>query len=398
MKKIIVLFLIFALEVPAFSQWQQVWNGMGQTRTVTALFQYDTILLAGLVYQGGYANGIYRSTNEGLTWAQTSLNNRDVWHFTSSGSVKYASTSEGIYSSVTANIWTSFALNNKNVYEMAINGSYMYAGTQDDGVYYSTNEGGSWTQSFLNNRSIWALAVLNNFVIAGTYNNGIYYSTDNGYIWNQSSMTGYTVKRIIFHGTTAYACATNGVFRSTNYGASWLPFGLAGKDVNEIQIREPYIYAATIYSGTYILSMQGATLSQINTGFPAGDIDVYSLLFTNNYLLAGTYGKSVWRRSINEIGIEQVSSQMPSAFKLSQNYPNPFNPVTNINFDLPKESSVKLTVYDALGKEVTVLVNQHLGAGSYNADWNASDYPSGIYFYKLEAGSFVETKKMILIK
>ncbi len=97
-------------------------------------------------------------------------------------------------------------------------------------------------------------------------------------------------------------------------------------------------------------------------------------------------------------GIRQISSEVPNTYSLNQNYPNPFNPTTNIHFAITKSSFVKLVVYDVLGKEAATLVNEKLESGSYNADWDASNYPSGVYFYKLEAGSFVDTKKMILIK
>lgn len=110
-----------------------------------------------------------------------------------------------------------------------------------------------------------------------------------------------------------------------------------------------------------------------------------------------SYGGSTIKYS-QPIGIQTTSTEIPNKFSLSQNYPNPFNPVTNITFDLPKESFVKLKIYDALGKEISILANQDLKAGSYKIDWDASNYPSGVYFYKLEAGSFVESKKMILIK
>lgn len=98
------------------------------------------------------------------------------------------------------------------------------------------------------------------------------------------------------------------------------------------------------------------------------------------------------------VGIIANNNELPKEFNLSQNFPNPFNPVTNISFDLPKESFVKLVVYNSLGKEVLILANQDLKAGSYKVDWDASIYSSGVYFYKLDAGSYVETKKMILIK
>ncbi len=98
------------------------------------------------------------------------------------------------------------------------------------------------------------------------------------------------------------------------------------------------------------------------------------------------------------VGINQLSSEIPGEFSLSQNYPNPFNPLTNIQFSVPKETLIRFTVYDMLGKEIEVLVNRTMHPGTYSAEWNASAYPSGVYYYKLEAGSFTETKKMVLIK
>ena len=83
---------------------------------------------------------------------------------------------------------------------------------------------------------------------------------------------------------------------------------------------------------------------------------------------------------------------------MHQNYPNPFNPVTNIQFDLPKSGSVKLSVYNILGEEIETLHNGVLSAGSYKVDFNASSYASGIYFYRLETENFVAVKKFVLMK
>lgn len=98
------------------------------------------------------------------------------------------------------------------------------------------------------------------------------------------------------------------------------------------------------------------------------------------------------------IGIHNISGEVPRKYKISQNYPNPFNPVTNIEFSLPNAGFVKLIVFDILGKEIETIVNQNLSPGSYRADWNAANFPGGVYFYRLETESFTETKKMILIK
>jgi len=93
-----------------------------------------------------------------------------------------------------------------------------------------------------------------------------------------------------------------------------------------------------------------------------------------------------------------VSSVLPGEFSLSQNYPNPFNPVTKINFTIPKQGFVNLKVYNILGKEVMTLVNEVRQAGSYNAVFNGADLSSGVYFYKLEATGFSDTKRMIFLK
>jgi hypothetical protein len=101
---------------------------------------------------------------------------------------------------------------------------------------------------------------------------------------------------------------------------------------------------------------------------------------------------------INPIGIEPISSEIPARFSLKQNYPNPFNPVTNIEFDIAKTSTVTLVLYNSLGQEVRTLINEQLKPGSYKYDFHAGDLPSGAYFYRLIAGDFVQTNKMILVK
>ncbi len=100
---------------------------------------------------------------------------------------------------------------------------------------------------------------------------------------------------------------------------------------------------------------------------------------------------------LNTTGISEVGGD-PVMFSLSQNYPNPFNPSTKIEFTLAKNSFAKVIVFDDLGRELGVLVNGELTAGSHVIIWNAENFPSGIYFYQLKAGDYTECKKMILIK
>ena len=99
---------------------------------------------------------------------------------------------------------------------------------------------------------------------------------------------------------------------------------------------------------------------------------------------------------INPTGVEKKT--MAIEFRLDQNYPNPFNPKTNISFELPEESNVKVRVFDILGNEVLTLVNSRLEAGRHEITWNASDYSSGIYFYRLETKDNSATMKMTLLK
>lgn len=90
--------------------------------------------------------------------------------------------------------------------------------------------------------------------------------------------------------------------------------------------------------------------------------------------------------------------QIPVSFELAQNYPNPFNPSTTINFSIPKASDVTLTIYDALGREVARLVDEHRAPGTYSVDWNAGNQASGIYFYRIATEQNVQVKKMVLVK
>lgn len=132
--------------------------------------------------------------------------------------------------------------------------------------------------------------------------------------------------------------------------------------------------------------------------------DANNQLFTFNFTKqpnAVTFDPNaniVLKQGTTLLGVETVSNETPSKFALKQNYPNPFNPVTNINFEIPKESFVKITVYDNLGRVMNILANEKYNAGSYSVSFDASKLSSGLYFYKLEAGNFVETKSMILTK
>lgn len=98
------------------------------------------------------------------------------------------------------------------------------------------------------------------------------------------------------------------------------------------------------------------------------------------------------------IGIEPISGNIPANYSIKQNFPNPFNPTTNIRFDIPKSSFVKISVYDVMGRELENLVNTQLKAGEYMVKWDAARYSSGIYFYSINTDGYNITKKMMLVK
>lgn len=145
-------------------------------------------------------------------------------------------------------------------------------------------------------------------------------------------------------------------------------------------------------------------------------IETYMIMQSNNRLssFTGNYsslkpksitgGYKLLREKLNRKRRNRAHETIPSAYKLSQNYPNPFNPVTKISYDLPVNATINLTIYDVLGREVKRLVNNELkSAGSYIAEFNAQNYASGVYFYRIEATDlsgkkFVASKKMVLVK
>ena len=112
---------------------------------------------------------------------------------------------------------------------------------------------------------------------------------------------------------------------------------------------------------------------------------------------SGAIGYATAPDSIPTIGITN-EGVIPDRYELSQNYPNPFNPETVIRYSLPKAENVSLVVYNLIGEEVAYLINERKPAGSYTVAWDASNLASGIYFYRLQAGDFVQTRKMVLLK
>ncbi|MBL8017395.1 MAG: T9SS type A sorting domain-containing protein [Ignavibacteria bacterium] len=143
---------------------------------------------------------------------------------------------------------------------------------------------------------------------------------------------------------------------------------------------------------------------QLDYTTPSGNY-TYITIERNGYFSGAVFAAKdnggISRTFFLSLGITQISSVIPGRFALKQNYPNPFNPVTKIRFSIPpgnSNSKIYLGVYDITGRLVKQLVNEKMSAGVYEADFNASELPSGVYFYRLTAGSFSVTNKMVLLK
>ena len=345
-----------------------------------------------------------------------------------------------------------------NVNTLAIDSSNIFAVIE--GIYRSTNYGASWelVTVFPNEETARCIAVSDSEVFAGTYqwNGGpgaIYHSTNNGTSWNlvfECSRTYIFVSSLIIsdanvfagtdglysdvyrssnHGTTwivddttfhggggtwafavsgsnLFAGTNTGVYLSTNAGLSWSPVNNGLPDYVTALAISPNraggnnLFAGTDTAGVYLSTNNGTNWTSIGMGH----ICINALAVTDSNLFAATYGE-IWRLPLSEVGtgIEDKSNEILSDFVLEQNYPNPFNPSTKIRYSIPTSEFVTLKVYDVLGNEVATLVNEEKPAGSYEVEFSVGqasspDIASGIYFYKLQVGTFVETKKMILMK
>jgi GH35 family endo-1,4-beta-xylanase len=156
-------------------------------------------------------------------------------------------------------------------------------------------------------------------------------------------------------------------------------------------------YAGSLTQGSYTSASWSNLTATLSTARTARDQN-YSVTLSADTGLTKT--KDDLTAAINGLSrtVSSVSDYIPSEFGLSQNYPNPFNPTTNIELRIVSSGFVSLRVYDALGREVSTLVNDVRPAGVYTVRWDASSLPSGIYYYRLQTGAFTESKKMVLMK
>lgn len=262
-------------------------------------------------------------------------------------------------------------------------GDTIWLSTSKGRVYRSTNRGHNWTVSQTSlgqNRPITTLAFkdANNGIAAsaldGSFDiapNLLAITDDGGDTWTTISGPPSPAPSAV---GIAYMPGTNGTYVI----ASPTGFG-------EIPGSAYTLDGGTTWTGVDDAEYNAFAFAGLNSGWAGG---ISSVNHGGIYKWAG-----------NLVGISETGSNtIPQQFQLRQNYPNPFNPSTTIEFSLPKSNYVNLTVYNFLGEEVVTLVAEELGAGEYRYSWDAHGYASGVYFYKLTAGTHAETRKMILLK
>ncbi len=145
--------------------------------------------------------------------------------------------------------------------------------------------------------------------------------------------------------------------------------------------------------GTTIVNQSGLAVSQYSAVIPNGRY-YWRASATNP---SGTSWSTVWYLD-GVVGIIKIGTDIPKIFNLYNNFPNPFNPNTSIRFDIPKKAFTRIIIYDLLGREVSVLVKEELNPGTYEVEWNGTNYSSGVYYHKFIADDFIETKKMLMVK
>jgi photosystem II stability/assembly factor-like uncharacterized protein len=254
--------------------------------------------------------------------------------------------------------------------------SYIYVGTDDGNVWLTSDGGVNWNliSAGLPQRWVTRVAVARD-------NEQTAYVTLSGYKWDE----------YLSH-----------IFRTTDAGTSWMDISgnLPEAPINDVIVdpeKDSTLYIGSDV-GVYFTNNLGSTWGYLGEGLPNSPIMDLVLHNDTRILVAATYGRSMYKYDLDIITNVATDVLQPIEIQLLQNYPNPFNPTTKIKYEIPERSFVILKVYDVLGKEITTLINEEKPEGIYEVSFDAFDLASGIYFYKLQAGSLIEIRKMILLK
>jgi photosystem II stability/assembly factor-like uncharacterized protein len=410
----ILFILLFSFSL-TYADWLKM-------NTHPNVYVWDILIHGDTVYTAT-SNGIYRTTNGGNNWSQRNngLQNPQAIQCKQiivAGPNMYTATVDGIYRSTNfSGTWIKksdgIVIGGGAIYIFAESvyhsGGALVTGTHT-GIYRSVNGGDSWTATNVTGSSIRTkgYAVHGGILFAAREvgsNVGSYRSGDNGASWAPFSIQGAgNLPTITFFsdGANLWAGTIDGVWLSTNGGTDWArkSLGLSPDPYSSSIIRVNGILLTSIKfggSGMYRSLNEGEQWEEFKTGLPFLS-SIEKLIVYDDEILAATSNGIYQRNAIEIIGILQISSEVPQKYTLRQNYPNPFNPVTNIVFEIPKASEVRLSVLDVTGRTVDIPFEGKLGAGTYRSDFDGTALASGVYFYRLETESFTETKKMMLVK
>ncbi len=374
----------------------------------------------------GYFLG--RSSDHGETW--TVLNDMPHFHFRSlaaNGPHVVAGTDAPVLQNGYSPAWrssdhgTTWTIDMGGIQaftpnEYGINDTYIFAGMVYGGmgIYRCHLDSSTWTPlTGLYRITVEGISVNGPNLVAGTFSQGMFLSSDNGEHWTSNSAgqdyTELAFNILTMNGSTIFAGTSQqvppgapllrkgGVWCSTDGGSTWVNKGLSGNNITGLSIVGPIVIAATDSCGIRISSDNGNRWWPLNNGLP--HYMVSSLIANDEYLYAGVPG-GIWRLPLSEAiaSVPPENKGIPSHFALEQNYPNPFNPRTGVRFQVSGVSDVKLTVYDLLGREVAVLVNEKKAPGTYEVRFDAAGLASGVYLCRMTTGTFVQVMKMVLVR
>jgi photosystem II stability/assembly factor-like uncharacterized protein len=340
------------------TSWTQI-GSADSSIDILSIVMLDSRILAGTW------NGFFQSTDEGTTW--------NVFSPT------------GIPEDI--EIWSIVMINNT-----------LFAGTTGN-IYKSSDNGNTWTETssgIATDARITSIVASGDYIFAGSAANGIFKSADSGESWTAVNydLTDTHISQLVALDNRLFAVTLTGVFISDNSGSSWAADLSDLRSINCLVAVNGNLIAGTDNNGAYLSVDKGVTWTSFMSGMPA-DTRIWSLTVSNDRIFAGT-SSGIWvKSSPTSVNVESEIS-VPLTFTLKQNYPNPFNTSTNISFSIPSKSFVSLKIYNLQGREVATVFSEEITSGYYTREWNAADLPSGIYFYRLQAGSYSETKKLVI--
>ena len=419
---LLMAFCMFATTNPSNAQW--VRTGRPSAGLMFALAGNDTDLIAGT-----FGGGVFLSTDNGTSWnaRNNGLTNLNVFALAVNGSDFYLGTGGGVrYSNNKGESWATLnnGLTGTFVVSLAIvpngiGGSNFFAGMNGGGVCFSTNNGANWiaVNNGLPNTFVHVLAATSGAggttLFAGIDQGGIFVSTNNGANWNAAN-TGLPAHASIFalvgNGTNVFAGIDNGrVFRSSNNGTNWTEAdsGLSGATVSMLTFRPngngTDLFAAMSSGGVFHSTNDGTSWTAVNSGLTNTDVRLLAFFPASGpgtNIFAVNFNGDIWKRPVSEIvtSVERPSTDLPTDFSLDQNYPNPFNPTTTITYKVDQRGQVSLRVFNVSGQEVATLVDGTQIAGDHDVKFDATNFPSGVYFYRLQAGGLTESRRMVLLK